>query len=68
GLDRQGLEVLKEQVAAMLNGGKVPSSPFEAYGAFKGVGEHKGRHVCVLLPLQAALEALDKLQPAEPGA
>lgn len=68
GLDQAGLRTLRDSVAAMLEGGQVPSPPFAAYGAFEGVAEHKGRHVCVLLPLQAALEALDILEPAKPGA
>jgi NifU-like protein involved in Fe-S cluster formation len=67
GLDRPALSELRDQVAAMLEGGAVPSAPFQAYGAFEGVAEHKGRHVCVLLPLEAALEALDVLETAEPG-
>jgi NifU-like protein involved in Fe-S cluster formation len=68
GLDRAGLSSLRDRVAAMLEGGPAPPTPFQAYGAFDGVAEHKGRHVCVLLPLEAALEALDMLETAEPGA
>lgn len=68
GQDRAGLGALRDRVAAMLEGGAVPEAPFEAYGAFEGVAEHKGRHVCVLLPLEAALEALAVLEAAEPGA
>ena len=68
GLDRAGLSGLRDRVAAMLEGGPVPPTPFQAYGAFDGVAEHKGRHVCVLLPLEAALEALEILETAEPGA
>ncbi len=68
GLDRAGLNRLRDRVAAMLDGGPTPTSPFQAYGAFEGVAEHKGRHVCVLLPLDAALEALETLEPAEPRA
>lgn len=68
GLDRMGLTSLHYQVAAMLEGGPAPEPPFRAYGAFDGVAGHKGRHICVLLPLQAALEALDVLETAEPGA
>lgn len=68
GLDHAALRALRGSVAAMLEGGSVPRPPFSAYGAFEGVAEHKGRHVCVLLPLEAALEALDMLETAEPGA
>jgi NifU-like protein involved in Fe-S cluster formation len=68
GLDRACLGRLRDRVRAMLDGGPTPPSPFQAYSAFEGVAEHKGRHVCVLLPLDAALEALEMLEPAEPGA
>lgn len=68
GLGRAELSALHDRVVAMLEGGAIPSPPFQAYGAFEGVAEHKGRHICVLLPLQAALEALEMLEAAEPGA
>ncbi len=63
GLDRAALKMLADEVAAMLKGGEAPRAPFQAYGAFEGVAAHKGRHVCVLLPLDAALEALDAAKP-----
>ena len=68
GMDRAAVSNLRDSVLAMLEGGPAPPAPFQAYGAFDGVAEHKGRHVCVLLPLDAALEALDVLEAAEPGA
>jgi nitrogen fixation protein NifU and related proteins len=68
GLTKRELEALRQSVMAMLNGGASPSPPFDAYGAFNRVAEHKARHICVLLPLQAALKALAALEPAEPGA
>ncbi len=68
GLDRTGLEALRGRVAAMLEGGEAPPAPFEAYGVFDGAAAHKGRHVCVLLPLKAALAALENSETAEPGA
>ena len=68
GLDRSGLSALRDSVVAMLDGGAAPRPPFAAYGAFEGVAEHKGRHICVLLPLDAALEAIDVLETAKPGA
>lgn len=61
GLSRQAIEAVRDSVAAMLKGGDTPLPPFEAYGAFEGVATHKGRHVCVLLPLDAALKALENL-------
>ena len=59
GLDRTKLQALADSVAAMLQGSDVPPPPFSAYGVFDGVASHKGRHVCVLLPFKAALDALD---------
>ena len=61
GQDRLGLAALAASVQAFLNGAPSPAG----YGVFDGVAAHAGRHVCVLLPLQAALEALER---AEPGA
>jgi nitrogen fixation NifU-like protein len=63
GMDRAGLGQLRDQVAAMLEGGAVPDAPFQAYAAFEGVAVHRGRHVCVLLPLDAALKALETAKP-----
>ncbi len=61
GRDRAGLADLAAQVRAFLKGGEPPPG----YGVFDGVAGHAGRHVCVLLPLEAALRALEN---AEPGA
>jgi NifU-like protein involved in Fe-S cluster formation len=68
GLNRARLQALSEEIAVMLKGGAAPLPPFQAYGAFDGVAGHKGRHTCVLLPLKAALEALEISEPAKPGA
>lgn len=61
GQDRAGLAALAAQVRAFLKGGTAP----DGYGVFDGVAGHAGRHVCVLLPLEAALKALEQ---AEEGA
>jgi nitrogen fixation NifU-like protein len=61
GQDRAGLAALAAGVRAFLNGAPAPAG----YGVFDGVAAHAGRHVCVLLPFEAALEALEL---AEPGA
>lgn len=68
GLDRAGLQALRDRVAAMLEGGDAPAAPFQAYGVFDGVAGHKGRHACVLLPLKAALAAVEDSETAKPGA
>ncbi|MGZ5922537.1 MAG: iron-sulfur cluster assembly scaffold protein [Rhizomicrobium sp.] len=67
GLDQAALQALAGDVAAMLNGGAIPSPPFQAFGVFDGVAGHKGRHTCVLLPFKAALEALEISEPPKPG-
>jgi NifU-like protein involved in Fe-S cluster formation len=58
GLDRGGMTELAAAVGAMLKDGTVPPRP--AYGVFDGVAGHAGRHRCVLLPIEAALAALEK--------
>lgn len=60
GHDRASLGALAAQVRAFLRGGEPPSG----YEVFGGVAGHAGRHVCVLLPLQAVLDAFEKAQPA----
>jgi nitrogen fixation NifU-like protein len=49
------LEALAGKVRAFLAGGVAP----EGYGVFDGLTAHPGRHRCVLLPLEAALKALE---------
>jgi NifU-like protein involved in Fe-S cluster formation len=53
------LEALAAGVRGFLEGGPAP----EGYGVFDGVAVHAGRHRCVLLPLEAALLALESAQP-----
>lgn len=53
------LEALTGSVRAFLAGGPAP----EGYGVFDGLTAHTGRHRCVLLPLEAALEALQSTHP-----
>ena len=68
GLNRNEIIALAEAVQAMLTGGATPPAPFDSYAAFDGLGPHKPRHTCVLLPLRATLEALEILELSEPGA
>src|SRR5437868_1181600 len=57
GLSRGEIAGLAGSVREMLAGGAAPHAPFNAYAAFDGLGRHRARHRCVLLPLEAALEA-----------
>jgi len=68
GMSRADIQALADQVAAMLQGGSPPSPPFSAFAVFDGVAEHKGRHVCVMLPFKAVLEALADSETAKLGA
>jgi len=64
GQDRAGLAALADRVRSFLKGGVAPAG----YGVFDGVAGHAGRHVCVLLPLEAALKALESAEPGTVGA
>jgi len=61
GQTHAGLAALADDVRTFLKGGAAP----EGYQPFDGVAGHPGRHICVLLPLEAALKALER---AEEGA
>jgi nitrogen fixation NifU-like protein len=60
GADRATVEGLHRRVAEMLESGPAPSSPFDLYSAFSGAVEYRSRHRCVLLPIEAVLDALAK--------
>ena len=64
GQDRQSLAQLADGIRAMLAGGPPPAP---GYAAFDGVTAHPGRHVCVLLPVNAALKALEAPEPGGAG-
>jgi NifU-like protein involved in Fe-S cluster formation len=55
GRDLASLNALADSVRGFLKGGPAP----DGYGVFDGVVSHAGRHVCVMLPLEAALKALE---------
>jgi NifU-like protein involved in Fe-S cluster formation len=59
------LTAMETAIKAFLAGG----SPPPGYQAFAGAADHPGRHICVLLPLRAALKALQmaRSERAEPG-
>jgi len=64
GLDAEALAGLAGRVKAWLaEGGEVPAG----YGVFEGAADHAGRHACVLLPLRAALAALEQAQEGRAG-
>ena len=56
GHDAASLGTLADNVRAFLKGGPAPQD----YDVFDGVTGHAGRHVCVMLPLEAALKALNQ--------
>ena len=60
GATREDVEALANDLAAMLvTKSPSPPAPFEAYAAFEGATEHRNRHRCVLLPVEAVLAALE---------
>lgn len=61
GASREDVEVLANDIANMLvTKSSAPKPPFDAYAAFEGAVEHRNRHRCVLLPLEAVLAAFDE--------
>jgi NifU-like protein involved in Fe-S cluster formation len=58
GADKAALENLRAQVSAMLREGEPPPSPFADYAALTGAAVYRNRHTCVLLPIDAVLNAL----------
>lgn len=60
GADRTTVENLRSQVSAMLRQGEPPPSPFADYEALTGAAVYRNRHTCVLLPIDAVLNALDE--------
>jgi nitrogen fixation NifU-like protein len=59
GESAESLADLKSKIAAMLKeSGEAPAGKWSAYAIFAPVREHKSRHTCVLLPLEAAEKAL----------
>jgi NifU-like protein involved in Fe-S cluster formation len=55
-----GIAALADRIRAMLAQGMPPPPGF---GIFEGAAAHPGRHVCVLLPFEAALKALEGAYP-----
>jgi nitrogen fixation NifU-like protein len=60
GTTRENVESLANDIAAMLvTKAAPPAPPFDAYAAFDGAVEHRTRHRCVMLPVEAVLAAFE---------
>ena len=57
-----GLALLADAVRAFLKGGLKGGTAPQGYEVFDAVAGHAGRHTCVLLPLEAALKALERAE------
>ena len=51
------VRTLRDEVDTMLQSGDVPPSPFKDYEALAPAANYPGRHICVLLPIDAVLKA-----------
>ena len=60
GANATAAEALRAQVETMLRDGVIPPAPFEDYSALKGAAIYRNRHTCVLLPIDAVLDALKR--------
>src|SRR5258706_4848975 len=59
GAERRAVQELRSAVETMLHDGPPPAAPFADYAALTGAALHRNRHTCLLLPIYAALSALD---------
>ena len=67
GAARSDVEALQRAVHAMLaSQGGVPGVPFEDYATFDAALAYPSRHTCVLLPIEAVLDAFDALETEKP--
>ncbi len=61
---REDVERLRAEIIRMFESKmEPPAPPFADYAAFDGVADIKARHRCVLLPLDAVLNALTQSRP-----
>ena len=60
GSDEANVQKLRADVGAMLREGEAPAPPFSGYAALSGAASFRNRHTCVLLPIDAVLDALNK--------
>jgi NifU-like protein involved in Fe-S cluster formation len=57
GADEATIIDLRAHVARMLQEGSAPPIPFGDYAALRGAASFRNRHACVLLPIDAVLNA-----------
>jgi NifU-like protein involved in Fe-S cluster formation len=60
GSDQEKLRTLRDEVAGMLRGEVAISAPFADYAVLKPAAIYRNRHACVLLPINAVLNALEQ--------
>jgi nitrogen fixation protein NifU and related proteins len=60
GLDQIRLQALRDELAGMLRGNGMVAAPFEDYEVLKPAAMYRNRHTCILLPIDAALKALEQ--------
>ena len=60
GMDQPRLRALRDDVAGMLRGDGGIAAPFQDYEVLKPAAIYRNRHICILLPIDAALEALNQ--------
>ena len=60
GADEGRLRELRDEVSAMLLQDGAAPSPFADYAVLKGAAIYRNRHACVLLPIDAALNAFEQ--------
>jgi nitrogen fixation protein NifU and related proteins len=60
GADEPTVRRLRAEVGSMLRDGDAPASPFSGYSTLKRAAAFRNRHTCVLLPIDAVLDALAK--------
>ena len=62
GASREEIEALANDIVAMLvTKAPAPAAPFGAYAAFDGAIDHRTRHRCVMLPVEAVLAAFEEM-------
>jgi len=69
GASREDVETLRSALHVMLEAsGPVPAAPFGDYAAFEAALAYPSRHICVLLPIEAVLDAFRVSETGEPEA